>query len=100
MARRTWPDAIWCVKSALRCASVDATVRLVPIGLLISCATPATRPPSAASLSVSMRYRCVSLACRAASANLLLSRISANSAARTDRHKQDAELGRRDALGD
>ena len=36
-------------------ASVDATVRLVPIGLLISCATPATRPPSAASLSVSMR---------------------------------------------
>ena len=35
--------------------SVDATVRLVPIGLEISCATPATRPPSAASLSVSMR---------------------------------------------
>lgn len=33
------------MKSALRCAKVDATVRLLPIGLLISCATAAARLP-------------------------------------------------------
>ena len=39
-----------------------ATVRLMPTGLLTSCATPATKPPSAASFSASIRLFCVSAA--------------------------------------
>ncbi len=39
-----------------RRAKLDATVRLMPIGLLTSWATPATRPPSAASRSASIRF--------------------------------------------
>ena len=52
-AHRTRGDLLGEV--AQRCASVEATVRLVPTGVLISCETPATRPPSAASRSVSIR---------------------------------------------
>ena len=48
--RRRPPSPLsWASKISVRRAKLDATVRLMPIGLLTSCATPATRPPSAAS---------------------------------------------------
>ncbi len=44
-----------------RRAKLEATVRLMPIGLLTSWATPATSPPSAASRSASIRFCCAAL---------------------------------------
>ena len=48
------PCANSAANMAILLSSVEATVRLVPTGLLISCATPATSRPSAASFSASI----------------------------------------------
>ncbi len=50
-----------CSNVSARRAKLDATVRLMPIGLLTSWATPATSPPSAASRSASIRFCCAAL---------------------------------------
>ena len=50
----------FAAESSQRRAKLDATVRLMPIGLLTSCATPATSPPSAASFSAAIRFCCAS----------------------------------------
>ena len=66
LERRIFPLRTSAEKLSQRRAKLDATVRLMPIGLLTSCATPATKPPSAASFSASIRLCCVS--CRSRSA--------------------------------
>ena len=85
------------MKSALRCASVDATVRLVPIGLEISWATPATRPPSAASsFGLDQIALCFAgVQGRFGQPSLVPDFGKQRSKNRcADRHKQNAELGR------
>ena len=50
-------------KTSYRRCSEEATVRLMPTGVLISWATPATSRPSAASFSASISEACVSRKC-------------------------------------
>ena len=92
---------IWSVKFAQRCTSVEATVRPMPTGLLISCATPATSPPSAASLSVDeIALRFAGMQSCFGQPPLVPNfgkQRGKNQCA--DRHKQNADLGRQDALG-
>src|SRR5262249_20091095 len=58
--RRSGPAPTSFANSSHLRAKLDATVRLMPMGLFTSCATPATRPPSAASFSAAMRLCCAS----------------------------------------
>ena len=50
-SERRKPPSIFCANSLTRCSSVLATVKPLPIGVLSSCDTPATKAPSAANFS-------------------------------------------------
>ena len=77
---RTAPSRIAAENWSQRRAKLDATVRLMPTGLLTSCATPATRPPSAASFSASIRLCCVSCSSRSADSAFSFAALSSISA--------------------
>ncbi len=79
--RRTCPSRTSSAKCSQRRAKLDATVRLMPTGLFTSCATPATRPPSAASFSASIRLFWVSCSSRSAFSARSFEALSSFSAA-------------------